>query len=103
MQCSVCNNTSATVHLTQIAGGETQTRHFCQDCAETEGLGAQARHTSWDLVFEPALAAPPMPVQLNMLDVAQFPSLLMNPLVQRRLKEFLCNVVSVKKNQQPST
>lgn len=37
MLCQVCNK-PATVHLTEIIGGEKQERHLCEECAQKEGI-----------------------------------------------------------------
>ncbi len=36
--CQACNKTMATVHLTDLMGGEKQERHLCSECAEDEGV-----------------------------------------------------------------
>jgi protein arginine kinase activator len=40
MQCSICKEKPATVHLTQIVGDKMQKLDLCEDCAKTNGLGA---------------------------------------------------------------
>lgn len=36
--CQVCSKAMATVHLTDLMGGEKQERHLCSECAEDEGV-----------------------------------------------------------------
>ncbi len=36
--CDICQTNPATIHLTQIENGEVATRHYCEACAEEEGL-----------------------------------------------------------------
>ena len=38
MQCSVCKEKPATVHLTQIVGEKMQKLDLCEDCAKTKGI-----------------------------------------------------------------
>jgi protein arginine kinase activator len=37
MQCQLCDK-QATVHLTEIKGGQKMERHLCEDCAQKEGI-----------------------------------------------------------------
>jgi len=96
MQCGVCQEKPATVHLTQIAGEKAQTLHLCPHCAETKGVSNPDRGVVWDLVFAPD--APPSPIQAGAMDL----SLLMNPLIHRKwLIKNLCNAAFVKKSRPP--
>ena len=38
MQCCVCKEKPATVHLTQIVGDKMQKLDLCEDCAKTKGI-----------------------------------------------------------------
>ena len=38
MQCSICKEKPATVHLTQIVGDKMQKLDLCEDCAKTKGI-----------------------------------------------------------------
>ena len=38
MQCSVCKEKPATVHLTQIVGDKMQKLDLCEDCAKAKGI-----------------------------------------------------------------
>jgi len=38
MQCSICKEKPATVHLTQIVGEKMQKLDLCEDCAKSKGL-----------------------------------------------------------------
>jgi protein arginine kinase activator len=46
MQCSICKEKPATVHLTQIVGDKMQKLDLCEDCAKTKGVN--------DPMFAPA-------------------------------------------------
>jgi protein arginine kinase activator len=46
MQCSICKDKPATVHLTQIVGDKMQKLDLCEDCARTKGVN--------DPMFTPA-------------------------------------------------
>ena len=38
MQCQVCKNNEATIHLTEINDGIRTEMHICQDCALKQGI-----------------------------------------------------------------
>jgi protein arginine kinase activator len=38
MQCQVCKNNSATIHLTEIVEGQRNEMHLCETCAAKQGL-----------------------------------------------------------------
>ena len=38
MQCSICKDKPATVHLTQIVGDKMQKLDLCEDCAKAKGV-----------------------------------------------------------------
>jgi protein arginine kinase activator len=41
MQCECCQEHEATIHLTQVANGQTREVHLCETCAEQGGLNLQ--------------------------------------------------------------
>ncbi len=46
MQCSVCKEKPATVHLTQIVGDKMQKVDLCEDCAKKKGVTIRPRFRS---------------------------------------------------------
>src|ERR1700739_3663273 len=42
MQCSICKEKPATVHLTQIVGDKMQKLDLCEDCAKAKGVNDPA-------------------------------------------------------------
>jgi protein arginine kinase activator len=43
MQCEICKNKAATVHLTEIVDGARTESHLCQTCAEKEGISIKSQ------------------------------------------------------------
>jgi protein arginine kinase activator len=43
MICQNCKEKTATVHLTEISGGQRSERHLCQECAQQQGLAVQTQ------------------------------------------------------------
>ena len=43
MQCEICKNKAATVHLTEIVDGARTESHLCQACAEKEGISIKSQ------------------------------------------------------------
>jgi len=43
MQCQSCKNQTATIHLTEISGGQRTETHLCQACAQKQGLAVQTQ------------------------------------------------------------
>ena len=43
MQCQVCKQRSATIHLTEITDGVRQEAHFCEECAVQQGVAAKSQ------------------------------------------------------------
>ena len=41
MQCEVCQNKEATIHLTEIADGVRTEMHLCEVCAQEQGVGTK--------------------------------------------------------------
>jgi protein arginine kinase activator len=42
MQCEVCQNKEATIHLTEIADGVRTEMHLCEHCAQEQGVGSKS-------------------------------------------------------------
>ena len=42
MKCQSCNENEATVHLTQVVGGNIRKMHYCEACARKEGVALEA-------------------------------------------------------------
>jgi protein arginine kinase activator len=51
MQCSVCKEKPATVHLTQIVGDKMQKLDLCDDCAKAKGVNDPAGFALADLML----------------------------------------------------
>jgi protein arginine kinase activator len=51
MQCSICKEKPATVHLTQIVGDKMQKLDLCEDCAKTKGVNDPAGFQLADLML----------------------------------------------------
>ena len=51
MKCDRCNK-PATVHLTDIVGGEKIEKHLCEDCAAEEGIAIKAEMPIGQLLEE---------------------------------------------------
>ena len=43
MICQSCKERTATVHLTEIAGGQRCETHLCQECAQQQGLAVKTQ------------------------------------------------------------
>ena len=43
MQCQLCNEQSATIHLTEISNGKRIESHLCQSCAQKQGLAVNSQ------------------------------------------------------------
>ena len=41
MQCQLCNENAATIHLTEITNGQRLETHLCQECAQKQGLAVK--------------------------------------------------------------
>jgi protein arginine kinase activator len=48
MQCSICKEKPATVHLTQIVGEKMQKLDLCEECAKAKGIDDPASFTVTD-------------------------------------------------------
>jgi protein arginine kinase activator len=51
MQCCVCKEKPATVHLTQIVGEKVQKLDLCQDCAKAKGVDDPTSFAMADLML----------------------------------------------------
>lgn len=51
MQCSICKEKPATVHLTQIVGDKMQKLDLCDDCAKAKGVNDPAGFALADLML----------------------------------------------------
>jgi protein arginine kinase activator len=51
MQCSICKDKPATVHLTQIVGDKMQKLDLCEECAKAKGLNDPAGFELADLML----------------------------------------------------
>ncbi len=43
MQCQICNERTATIHLTEISDGVRTEMHICEHCATEQGIAAQSQ------------------------------------------------------------
>ena len=43
MQCQICNNTEATIHLTEIVDGMRSEMHICEQCATEQGVAVKSK------------------------------------------------------------
>jgi protein arginine kinase activator len=41
MQCEICQNKEATIHLTEITEGVRTEMHLCEQCAQEQGIGSK--------------------------------------------------------------
>ena len=42
MQCQICNNKEATIHLTEITDGVRSEMHICEQCAAEQGIAVKS-------------------------------------------------------------
>ena len=42
MQCQICNNRDATIHLTEITEGVRSEMHICEQCAAEQGIAVKS-------------------------------------------------------------
>ena len=42
MQCQICNENDATIHLTEITNGKRAEMHICEQCAAEQGLAVKS-------------------------------------------------------------
>ena len=43
MQCQICNENEATIHLTEIAEGQRSEMHVCEQCAIEQGIAVKSQ------------------------------------------------------------
>jgi len=43
MQCQICKEHTATIHLTEINDGQRRETHLCQECAQKQGLAIKSQ------------------------------------------------------------
>ena len=51
MQCSICKEKPASVHLTQIVGDKMQKLDLCEDCAKLKGVNDAASFHMADIML----------------------------------------------------
>ncbi len=51
MQCEICHEKPATVHLTQVVDGNVKKLHLCSGCAEQSGIDLQGPVSIADLLL----------------------------------------------------
>jgi len=62
MICQSCKERAATVHLTEIANGQRNETHLCQQCAQQQGLAVKAQIPLNELLST-LLATQPQPTE----------------------------------------
>ena len=58
MQCQICNNRDATIHLTEITDGARSEMHVCEQCAAEQGIAVKS-HIPINELLSSLLAAQP--------------------------------------------
>ncbi|MFC1764183.1 UvrB/UvrC motif-containing protein [Planctomycetota bacterium] len=58
MQCQICKQRTATIHLTEITEGVRNEAHFCEQCAAQQGVAAKSQVSVNELLSN-LLAAQP--------------------------------------------
>ena len=58
MQCQICNDNEATIHLTEITEGVRTEMHICEHCAQKEGITAKSQMPVNELLSNLLAAAP---------------------------------------------
>ena len=58
MQCQICNNNDATIHLTEITDGARSEMHICEQCAADQGIAVKS-HIPINELLSSLLAAQP--------------------------------------------
>jgi protein arginine kinase activator len=59
MQCQICNNNEATIHLTEISGGIRTEMHLCEFCAADQGITTAKTQISVNDLLSGILASTP--------------------------------------------
>lgn len=58
MQCQICNNKDATIHLTEITDGTRSEMHICEQCAAEQGIAVKS-HIPINELLSSLLASAP--------------------------------------------
>jgi protein arginine kinase activator len=58
MQCQICANKTATIHLTEITNGVRTELHFCEQCAIEQGIAAHGQVSVNELLGNLLSSAP---------------------------------------------
>ena len=58
MQCQICNNKDATIHLTEITDGARSEMHICETCATEQGIAVKS-HIPINELLSSLLASQP--------------------------------------------
>ena len=64
MQCQICNNRDATIHLTEITDGARSEMHVCEQCAAEQGIAVKS-HIPINELLSSLLAAQPADDELS--------------------------------------
>lgn len=64
MQCQICNNKDATIHLTEITDGARSEMHICEQCAAEQGIAVKS-HIPINELLSSLLAAQPSDDELS--------------------------------------
>jgi protein arginine kinase activator len=65
MQCQICNNNEATIHLTEISGGVRSEMHLCEYCAAQQGIAVTKSQIPINELLSGLLAAAPQSEEIN--------------------------------------
>ena len=58
MQCQICKDREATIHLTEITGGVRTEMHICEHCAMEQGIAVKSHMPVNELLSELLASAP---------------------------------------------
>ncbi|MFC1676834.1 UvrB/UvrC motif-containing protein [Planctomycetota bacterium] len=58
MQCQICNNNEATIHLTEIVDGSRSEMHICEQCATEQGVTVKSQMPINELLSNLLASAP---------------------------------------------
>ena len=58
MQCQICKDREATIHLTEITGGVRTEMHVCEHCAMEQGIAVKSHMPVNELLSELLASAP---------------------------------------------
>lgn len=65
MQCQICNNNEATIHLTEISGGIRTEMHLCEFCAADQGIAMTKSQISINDLLSGLLSSAPQSQDLD--------------------------------------